>query len=337
MNAHRKQGFTLVELLVVIVIIGILISMLLPAVNAAREAARRTNCVNHLTQIGLALANYESAHGVYPPGTLDPKGPIRNGPSGRHLSWIAQVLPYIEEGVAYKQLDLAAGAYAPQNAEVRRVCLEMFLCPSSSSGYHNDVWYVSNYAGCHHDVEGPIDADNHGVFFLNSRVARSDVTDGLSHTIFVGEKLTAEDDLGWLSGTPSSLRNTGAPLNDKTRLKTGMGFVGGNSGTHWGIADDAKDESSDQDTPNQGTPQTPPEATTAASGTVVRSTPVRMTIADPLAVGGFGSPHVGTVNFLFGDGSVRCVDVGIRPSVLEQLGHRADGKLLTEGPTRQND
>ncbi len=72
---------------------------------------------------------------------------------------------------------------------------------------------MSSYAGCHHDVEAPIDVKNHGVFFLNSRITRDDITDGTSFTIFFGEKKIQDDDLGWLSGTRATLRNTGAAIN----------------------------------------------------------------------------------------------------------------------------
>ena len=72
-------------------------------------------------------------------------------------------------------------------------------------------WTVSNYAGCYHDVESPIDVDNHGVMYLNSHISQKDVTDGTSHTIYVGEKLSDEQDLGWMSGTRATLRNTGTP------------------------------------------------------------------------------------------------------------------------------
>ena len=72
---------------------------------------------------------------------------------------------------------------------------------------------ASNYAGCHHDVEAPIDADNHGVLFLNSHISGDDIPDGAAHTIFIGEKIVADDDLGWMSGTRATLRNTGLRIN----------------------------------------------------------------------------------------------------------------------------
>ena len=72
---------------------------------------------------------------------------------------------------------------------------------------------VSSYAACHHDVEAPIDVENHGVFYLNSSIRHEDIPDGSSYTIFVGEKRIASQDLGWLSGTRATLRNTGTPLN----------------------------------------------------------------------------------------------------------------------------
>ncbi|MGH7140958.1 MAG: DUF1559 domain-containing protein, partial [Pirellulales bacterium] len=93
-----RRGFTLVELLVVIAIIGILIALLLPAVQAARETARRHSCMNNLCQLIIATQNYAAAHGVLPPGSIEAAGPVRNQPVGYHISWVAQILPFIEQG-----------------------------------------------------------------------------------------------------------------------------------------------------------------------------------------------------------------------------------------------
>src|SRR5215813_6754415 len=100
-----RRAFTLVELLVVIAIIGVLVALLLPAVQVAREAARRSQCGSHLSQLIVAVNNYELAHGAYPPGTIEPKGPIASVPTGYHHNWIVQILPYIEEQNAWKAID----------------------------------------------------------------------------------------------------------------------------------------------------------------------------------------------------------------------------------------
>src|SRR5437868_11689079 len=89
---RRTAGFTLVELLVVIAIIGILVALLLPAVQSAREAARHTTCVNNEVQLALAIHNYEFHFETLPPGVINPTGPIRNEPQGIHVSWIARIL-----------------------------------------------------------------------------------------------------------------------------------------------------------------------------------------------------------------------------------------------------
>ena len=209
MKIRNRAGFTLVELLVVIAIIGILIALLLPAIQAAREAARRMSCLNNLVQLGVALQNYEAAHEFLPPGTINAEGPIRSEPIGYHMSWMVQILPYMEEGVTFRYIDFSVGAYDKKNAPVREVRIPVFTCPSECGDVYREGIRLSNYAGCHHDVEAPIDDDNHGVFFLNSRIRSCDIPDGSSHTIFVGEKLVDEDDLGWMSGTRATLRNTG--------------------------------------------------------------------------------------------------------------------------------
>jgi len=206
---NRRRAFTLVELLVVITIIGILIAMMLPAVMGAREGARRMTCLNNLFQIGVALNNYQSAHDMLPPGTTDKQGPVHNVPQGYQMSWMVHILPYLDENVVFQHIDLSVGAYDAKNAAARVITIGVFTCPSADPT-RADRLPVSNYAGCQNDVEAPINVDNHGVLFLNSHISRNDVTDGISHTIYVGEKLADSLDLGWMSGTRATLRNTGA-------------------------------------------------------------------------------------------------------------------------------
>ncbi len=303
MNKPGRHGFTLVELLVVIAIIGILIALLLPAVQAAREAARRTQCCNNLVQLGIALQNYHGAHEVLPPGVVNPTGPIRHVPNGYHMGWLVQVLPYIEEQVTFKHVDFSVGAYHKNNAPVRDVPIEVFVCPSDPTGY-SPALPSSNYAGCHHDVEAPIDVENHGVLFLNSHVPAADIPDGTTHTIFVGEKTVEADDLGWMSGTRTTLRNTGTPIN---------GAVAGPILPMPVLP-----------MPGAGQPAQPQETTEAPEAAAPQG--------PQLFVGGFSSFHPGGANFLFGDGAVRFLSETITPQVYQQLGHRADGKLLQERP-----
>jgi len=208
---ERMRGITLVELLVVIGIIVVLAAMALPALLASREAGRRNLCAANMAQLMLAMQSYEGGFQVFPAGVTNPDGPIRNLPDGLHQGWILHLLPYLNEQVVYEKIDFNESVYAPANEAVRSYWPRVLVCPSEP----NDEPGASNYAGCHHNVEDPINSDNQGVLFLNSQIRPDDVTDGLTHTLFVSEKRVFDGDLGWMSGTRATLRNTGLPLNDR--------------------------------------------------------------------------------------------------------------------------
>ena len=315
MSRYVPAGFTLTELLVVVFIIGVLFWMLLPGIQSAREGARRAQCANNLIQLIIAVQNYEDAIKAYPPGTINDQGPIANLPQGYHHNWIGQVLPFVELQNAYWHIDRTVSVYHVNNKLIRLHPVPGILeCPSSA-GWQG---LSTNYGAVHHDLETPIDIDNHGVFYLNSDVRRLDVSDGLASTLFLGEKLALAGDLGWLSGTRATLRNTGTPVNSVNRWARRRGA--NNSG--WGsepvdsqgfvLIDTAPKGEASEDEIQQTQEQL------TAGWTVVNGLPT-----NPTAVGGFESDHIGGVNFAFGGGSIRFIKDTIDMQVYQQLGHRA--------------
>ncbi|MCA9102916.1 MAG: DUF1559 domain-containing protein [Pirellulales bacterium] len=189
-----RRGFTLVELLVVIAIIGILIALLLPAVQAARESARRAQCTNNLKQIGLALINYHDTLQVFPPGTLG---------NGTGWSWSARLLPFMEVGNVHKQIDFGVNynVVHPVNNTAMKTFVSTYLCPSAPSPQllqccsgipgEQDAAETNYSAIATHrngvEVFYARDPDGTGIMYLRSKTELRHVTDGTSNTFMVGE------------------------------------------------------------------------------------------------------------------------------------------------------
>ncbi len=233
-----SRAFTLIELLVVIAIIGVLIALLLPAVQACRSAARRMNCVSNMMQAAIALENYESSFESLPPGVVNASSPISNTKSGYHMGWMVQVLPFLDQKPAFNHTNFAMGVYAPENTSVRSVLIASYLCPADPEARTPSAEGLarSSFVGCHHSVEAPIADTNDGVLYLNSRVRTEDIEDGASQTLLFGEAKTESGTLGWASGTRATLRNTGTGVNGLPPLvsKANTDPVGGFSSYHAG-------------------------------------------------------------------------------------------------------
>jgi prepilin-type N-terminal cleavage/methylation domain-containing protein len=241
MNRIRRIGFTLVELLVVIAIIGVLVALLLPAVQAAREAARRIQCANNLKQQGLALLQHLGAHRRFPAGTQQQKNVAK---SNRYL-WSGQILPFIEGTNLFNQIDLTQPWTSLPNSVPLQTHLAFFRCPSANAPNSLEHWvsnrvpctYLACASGATARETGNGTLISHrsldGVFFEDSRIRDADITDGLSNTVLVAEALFLVDITGpdhnddiqlidhWYIGSPSmgdnelseSLGSTAAPLN----------------------------------------------------------------------------------------------------------------------------
>jgi prepilin-type N-terminal cleavage/methylation domain-containing protein/prepilin-type processing-associated H-X9-DG protein len=216
LSFHR--AFTLVELLVVIAIIGVLISLLLPAVQKVREAANRTQCINNLKQIGLACHHYHDSSRSLPPG-YSATAPYPDTTPG--WGWSAYLLPYLEQENLYRRIDF--GQPIEQNAAVVQI-VKTFLCPSDQAPQEafqiTDSTFglvtlaaPSSYAASvgNDDTEAD-DPRGNGVFYRNSKTRFADITDGLSNTTFIGDRAWSQVKGIW-AGAPNHGVTRAGPRN----------------------------------------------------------------------------------------------------------------------------
>ncbi|WP_425614470.1 DUF1559 domain-containing protein [Anatilimnocola sp. NA78] len=218
---HRRAGFTLVELLVVIAIIGVLVALLLPAVQAAREAARRTQCKNHFKQLGLALHNYHDVHKILPPALQFWNGDDARTSDNFRANWIIMTLPFMEQQPLYESFNFNVPISDPLNRNARGTKVQALLCPSDGftrtkfkglTTTEGDNWQRGNYAANGHAFfiqdNGFNDDRRRGVMGVNVSLKFSEITDGLSNAMMAGEVrsgVTDQDRRGvWAMGTAGS-------------------------------------------------------------------------------------------------------------------------------------
>jgi prepilin-type N-terminal cleavage/methylation domain-containing protein len=312
-----RRGFTLIELLVVIAIIAILIALLLPAVQQAREAARRTQCRNNLKQIGLALHNYHDAFNSMPPGSIAQPNATRTQDFGHGWVWHASILPYIDLAPLYNSIQGADGMgnelgdqSTGKTQVFRRMTLSGFWCPSQPDvrlASQKNGYQTCNYNGnmgtrigngnddCYNgtslttpthirtDAWGCMNGD--GIFFVNSYIQFRDVTDGLSNTIFVSEVPDSGGDaIGIFSAgcDRRAIFSGGADSNPPTEMSEYLIAAESNDPINGGAEEAA------------------------------------------------GSFHVGGAHFLMGDGAVRFLSENMHMATYQGLSTRRAGEVLGE-------
>ncbi len=313
---HRR-AFTLLELLVVIAIIAVLVALLLPAVQQAREAARRAQCKSNLKQIGVALHSYHASHQVFPPGR------IRSHVSGLQLCFSAQahLLPYVEQTPLYGSINFGAGADTdPLNSVPRQFMLPVFQCPDDKQVPIQGNDAVHNYVMNTGTLYGVVAAN--GIFFENSSVRIGDVIDGSSQTVFFSETLQSDGSpINSVILTVGNDNATSAPaLTDYVSQCSiaNMGIV--DRGSRWIYAAPGHSMYNHRRVPNDpgvdcrgGLPHS--KATNALADNLSLDVAPR-------------SRHDGGVHGLLGDGSVRFISGSINVGIWQALGSRNGQELI---------
>ena len=315
------------ELLVVIAIIGVLIAVLLPAIQAARESARRTSCINNLKQIGIAANNFHANNRAFPVGAESKEWPASQFNPWTFYRWssLAHLTPFLEETNARSALDFSVPLYKGVSAEVPAVnkdgvklMVSVFLCPSDHGQRINQAFGPTNYAACAGSGAGggsPINSD--GVFFVNSRTRIAQVTDGTSHTALFSESLLGNPDFSPLQrDVQLDYKFTlTAPLTDSSCANTSQWNIQNGRGFAWVSGEMRCALYNHYYRPNEPTP----DCMGSSFGNV-------RTVFTPYGWRAARSKHNGGVNLLMADGAVRFVEDGVDGSLWRALSTRGSGE-----------
>ncbi|MEZ5943094.1 MAG: DUF1559 domain-containing protein [Planctomycetaceae bacterium] len=302
LRSKRRTGFTLIELLVVIAIIAVLIALLLPAVQQAREAARRSQCKNNLKQLVLAMHNYHDSHNVFPYGYMES--------GGYHLrdTWMQQALPYFDQAPLYNQYQSWNGQWIMDTPpDMKDLVIATLMCPSDPSGpatgggggpRSNGRGFQGNYVVCAGNMPMNANTDIGGMFYGLSSHRMRDMIDGTSNTLFMSEVI-----IRGKSGTSWG---------------EGGGYWGGGRGGGYGFLTEETPNTSLPDQVYQCKSTTWPESpctslTTYANGRIYAR-----------------SYHIGGVHAGLGDGSIRFISENIDRNLWNGLGTRQGREVLGE-------
>jgi prepilin-type processing-associated H-X9-DG protein len=332
MKPVRRSGATLVEILVVVAILGVLVGLLLPAVQSARATTRRTACANNMRQIALALANHESAQGRYPVGSESRAFPAYPRVTAQHCRWsaLAHLSPYYESQELLTGLDrsvplyidLRADAIAPQNKPIVKIVVPLFLCPDDRGSAVSPIFGPTNYAGCAGSGGDGTPYDTDGLFFINSRTRPKDVSDGLSKTIAFSESLLGDSaSTNRTTVTPANAYRfiMSAPLSEASCAATAVWNFSDPRGFSWANGEYRT---------TLYNHRYPPNATTMDCMGVLMS-PAQGSMDRLYAAYGWRaarSRHPGGVNVAMADGAMRFVRDEIDPVVWKAAATRAGGE-----------
>ncbi len=326
---NHANGFSLIELMVVLAIIGTLVSLLLPAIQSAREASRKMSCSSNLRQIGIAIESFRTTNRTLPPGTVAKEYPQVPQTPWTFYRWsaLAMLTPHLDGAVTYKKLDLQKPLYSinlsitPENAAGVKLTEPIFLCPADRKTTSNVSFGPSSYAACTGSgINGGTPNETDGLFFVNSLIVDSDVRDGMANTIAISESILGTSDplardpktaYKFVLNAPLTERSCRTPVSWNYTDARGFSWANGEYRTtlynHY-----LKPNSSEHDC----------ISVQLGGGPDTRFTPFGWKAARSL--------HGPTVNVLFGDGAVQNISDGIDLNVWRAYATRSGSESVID-------